>query len=129
MAGEDRGPRAWHDVHSVQEAPREKQKSSGRIAAEEAAARKKIEALRALRLAKQAAEPPPPPATKKPAKGKAAAPRPRAFGRSSESDTIDEFEHAYAKTGPTFRDAQGAGRLARRHPGRSQQDRMRSSGD
>jgi hypothetical protein len=52
-------------VHSVQEAPREKQKSSGRIAADEAAARKKIEALRALRLAKQAAEPPaPPPAAK-----------------------------------------------------------------
>ncbi|WP_439498846.1 transcriptional regulator [Bosea sp. (in: a-proteobacteria)] len=63
MAGDERGPRAWHDVHSVQEAPREKQKSSGRIAAEEAAARKKIEALRALRLAKEAAEaenPPPP---------------------------------------------------------------------
>lgn len=73
MAGEDRGPRAWHDVHSIQEAPREKQKSSGRIAAEEAAARKKIEALRALRLAKQAAEPPAPPAAKKPAKSKAAA--------------------------------------------------------
>jgi hypothetical protein len=59
MAGEDRGPRAWHDVHAIQEAPREKQKSSGRIAAEEAAARKKIEALKALRLAKLAAEPPP----------------------------------------------------------------------
>lgn len=58
MAGEDRGPRAWHDVHSVQEAPREKQKSSGRIAAEEAATRKKIESLRALRMAKVAAEPP-----------------------------------------------------------------------
>jgi hypothetical protein len=56
MAGDERGPRAWHDVHSVQEAPREKQKSSGRIAAEEAAARKKIEALRALRLAKEAEE-------------------------------------------------------------------------
>lgn len=56
MAGEDRRPRAWHDVHSIQEAPREKQKSSGRIAAEEAAARKKIEALRALRLAKEAEE-------------------------------------------------------------------------
>lgn len=64
MAGDDRGPRAWHDVHSVQEAPREKQKSSGRIAAEEAAARKKIEALRAQRLAKQAAEPPPAPKAK-----------------------------------------------------------------
>jgi hypothetical protein len=62
MRGDDRGPRAWHDVHSVQEAPREKQKASGRIAAEEAAARKKIEALRAQRLAKQAAEPPAPPA-------------------------------------------------------------------
>lgn len=72
MAGEDRGPRAWHDVHTIQEAPREKQKSSGRIAAEEAAARKKIEALRALRLAKQAAEPPAPPEAKKPAKRKAA---------------------------------------------------------
>jgi hypothetical protein len=63
MAGEDRKPRAWHDVHNIQEAPREKQKSSGRIAAEEAAARKKIEALRALRLAKEAEEaanPPPP---------------------------------------------------------------------
>ena len=65
MAGEDRGPRAWHDVHSVQEAPREKQKSSGRIAAEEAAARKKIEALRALRMAKVAAEPPPEPGAAK----------------------------------------------------------------
>ncbi|SEG72133.1 hypothetical protein [Bosea lathyri] len=73
MAGDDRGPRAWHDVHSVQEAPREKQKSSGRIAAEEAAARKKIEALKALRLAKQAAEPPAPPAPKKATKTKAAA--------------------------------------------------------
>ncbi len=74
MIGEDRGPRAWHDVHSVQEAPREKQKSSGRIAAEEAASRKKIEALRALRLAKQAAEPPAPPVVKaKPAKRKATA--------------------------------------------------------
>ncbi len=58
MAGEDRGPRAWHDVHVVQDAPREKQKSSGRIAAEEAAQRKKIDSLRALRLARQAAEPP-----------------------------------------------------------------------
>lgn len=69
MAGEDRKPRAWHDVHNIQEAPREKQKSSGRIAAEEAAARKKIEALRALRLAKEAEEaanPPPP----KPAAGR-----------------------------------------------------------
>jgi hypothetical protein len=74
MAGDDRGPRAWHDVHSVQEAPREKQKSSGRIAAEEAAARKKIEALKALRLAKQAAEPPATPAPKKTTKSKAAAP-------------------------------------------------------
>jgi hypothetical protein len=64
MPGGDRGPRAWHDVHSVQEAPREKQKSSGRIAADEAAARKKIEALKALRLAKQAAEPPAPPVVK-----------------------------------------------------------------
>lgn len=72
MAGDDRGPRAWHDVHSVQEAPREKQKSSGRIAAEEAAARKKIEALRAQRLAKQAAEPPPAPKAKA-SKSKAAA--------------------------------------------------------
>lgn len=70
MAGEDRGPRAWHDVHSIQEAPREKQKASGRLAAEEAATRKKIEALRALRLAKQAAEPPPAPAAKKTAKSK-----------------------------------------------------------
>ncbi|KFC65256.1 hypothetical protein FG93_04797 [Bosea sp. LC85] len=61
MAGDDRRPRVWHDVHSVQEAPREKQKSSGRIAAEEAAARKKIEALRAQRLAKEAGEPPPEP--------------------------------------------------------------------
>lgn len=72
MAGEDRGPRAWHDVHSVQEAPREKQKSSGRIAAEEAAARKKIEALKAQRLAKQAAEPAPAPKAKA-GKSKAAA--------------------------------------------------------
>lgn len=64
MRGEDRGPRAWHDVHSIQEAPREKQKASGRIAADEAAARKKIEALKALRLAKQAAEPPAPPKAK-----------------------------------------------------------------
>lgn len=56
MAGEDRRPRAWHDVHSIQDAPREKQKATGRIAAEEAAARKKIEALRALRLAKEAEE-------------------------------------------------------------------------
>lgn len=72
MAGEDRGPRAWHDVHSVQEAPREKQKSSGRIAAEEAAARKKIEGLKAQRLAKQAAEPAPAPKAK-PTKTKAAA--------------------------------------------------------
>lgn len=71
MATENRGPRAWHDVNSVQEAPREKQKSSGRIAADEAAARKKIEALKALRLAKQAAEPPAPPPEKKPAKAKA----------------------------------------------------------
>ena len=62
---DDRGPRAWHDVHSVQEAPREKQKASGRIAAEEAATRKKIEALRAPRLAKEAAEPPPPPKASK----------------------------------------------------------------
>lgn len=72
MAGDERGPRAWHDVHSVQEAPREKQKSSGRIAAEEAAARKKIEALRALRLAKEAAEGPAP-AKPKPAPRKAKA--------------------------------------------------------
>ena len=71
MRGDDRGPRAWHDVHSMQEAPREKQKASGRIAAEEAAARKKIDALRAQRLAKQAAEPPAPPA--KPGKKKVAA--------------------------------------------------------
>lgn len=61
MAGDDRRPRVWHDVHSVQEAPRERQKASGRIAAEEAAARKKIEALRAQRLAKEAGEPPPEP--------------------------------------------------------------------
>ncbi|MET3892820.1 hypothetical protein ABIE41_003896 [Bosea sp. OAE506] len=74
MAGDNRGPRAWHDVNSVQEAPREKQKSSGRIAAEEAAARKKIEALRAQRLAKQAAEPPPEPAAPKTPRRKAAAP-------------------------------------------------------
>lgn len=73
MAGGDRGPRAWHDVNSVQEAPREKQKSSGRIAAEEAAARKKIDQLKALRLAKQAAEPPAPPAKPKAAKRKTAA--------------------------------------------------------
>lgn len=70
MPGDDRGPRAWHDVHSIQEAPRERQKSSGRIAADEAAARKKIEGLRALRLAKQAEEPPAPPG--KPKSGKAA---------------------------------------------------------
>jgi hypothetical protein len=74
MAAEGRGTRAWHDVNSVQEAPREKQKSSGRIAAEEAAARKKIEALKALRLAKQAAEPPAPPPAAKTSKRKAAAP-------------------------------------------------------
>jgi hypothetical protein len=74
MAAESRGTRAWHDVNSVQEAPREKQKSSGRIAAEEAAARKKIEALKALRLAKQAAEPPAPPPAAKTSKRKAAAP-------------------------------------------------------
>lgn len=73
MAGDHHGPRGWHDVNSVQEAPREKQKSSGKIAAEEAAARKKIEALRALRLAKQAAEPPPEPKAK-PTRKKAAAP-------------------------------------------------------
>ncbi len=54
MAGDDRRPRAWHDVHTVQEAPRERQKSSGRIAAAEAAARKKIDALRAQRLAREA---------------------------------------------------------------------------
>lgn len=76
MAGDDRGPRAWHDVHSIQEAPREKQKSSGRIAADEAAARKKIDALRALRLAKEAAEPPAPPKVKAaPAKPKPAVTR------------------------------------------------------
>ena len=74
MAGDNRGTRAWHDVNSVQEAPREKQKSSGRIAADEAAARKKIEALKAQRLAKQAAEPPAPPAATKTTKRKAAAP-------------------------------------------------------
>lgn len=73
MIGDDRGPRAWHDVHSIQEAPREKQKASGRIAADEAAARKKIEALRALRLAKEAAEPPAPPAKAKTSKKKVAA--------------------------------------------------------
>lgn len=56
MAGDDRRPRAWHDVHSIQDAPREKQKATGRLAAEEAAARKKIEALKALRLAKEAEE-------------------------------------------------------------------------
>lgn len=72
MAADGRGTRAWHDVNSVQEAPREKQKSSGRIAAEEAAARKKIEALRALRLARQAAEPPAPPAAAKTSKRKVA---------------------------------------------------------
>jgi hypothetical protein len=72
MAAESRGTRAWHDVNSVQEAPREKQKSSGRIAADEAAARKKIETLKALRLAKQAAEPPAPPAAPKATKRKAA---------------------------------------------------------
>lgn len=72
MTGDERGPRAWHDVHSVQEAPREKQKSSGRIAAEEAAARKKIETLRALRLAKEAAEGPAP-AKPKPAPRKSKA--------------------------------------------------------
>jgi len=71
MAADGRGTRAWHDVNTVQEAPREKQKASGRIAAEEAAARKKIEALRALRLARDAAEPPAPPAAAKPAKRKA----------------------------------------------------------
>jgi hypothetical protein len=70
MAGEDRKPRAWHDVHNIQEAPREKQKSSGRIAAEEAAARKKIEALRALRLAKEAEEAANPPPPKPPASGR-----------------------------------------------------------
>lgn len=64
MAGDDRRPRAWHDVNAIQDAPREKQKSSGRIAAEEAAARKKIDSLRAQRLAREAAEPPPPPAVK-----------------------------------------------------------------
>lgn len=73
MAGDNRGTRAWHDVNSVQEAPREKQKSSGRIAADEAAARKKIDALKALRLAKQAAEPPAAPAAPKASKRKAAA--------------------------------------------------------
>jgi hypothetical protein len=73
MAGEHHGPRGWHDVNSVQEAPREKQKSSGRIAAEEAAARKKIDALRALRLAKQAAEPPAPEPKPKTARKKAVA--------------------------------------------------------
>lgn len=73
MVGDNRGPRAWHDVNTVQEAPREKQKSSGRIAAEEAAARKKIEALRAQRLAKQAAEPPPAPPAPKTPRRKAAA--------------------------------------------------------
>ena len=72
MAGDHHGPRGWHDVNAVQDAPREKQKSSGKIAAEEAAARKKIEALRALRLAKQAAEPPPEPKAK-PTRKKAAA--------------------------------------------------------
>lgn len=71
MAGDHHGPRGWHDVHSVQDAPREKQKSSGRIAAEEAAARKKIEGLRALRLAKQAAEPPAPEPKPKATKKKA----------------------------------------------------------
>ncbi|KRE17407.1 hypothetical protein ASE63_13200 [Bosea sp. Root381] len=60
-------------MNTVQEAPREKQKSTGRIAAEEAANRKKIEALKALRLAKQAAEPPPPPPAAKGSKRKAAA--------------------------------------------------------
>ncbi len=74
MVGDNRGPRAWHDVNTVQEAPREKQKSSGRIAAEEAAARKKIEALRAQRLAKQAAEPRPAPPAPKTPRRKAAAP-------------------------------------------------------
>ncbi|KPF72706.1 hypothetical protein IP69_02185 [Bosea sp. AAP35] len=74
MAGENRGTRAWHDVNSVQEAPREKQKSSGRIAAEEAAARKKIDLLKAQRLARQAAEPPAPPAPAKTSKRKPAAP-------------------------------------------------------
>ncbi|MDP3409222.1 hypothetical protein [Bosea sp. (in: a-proteobacteria)] len=74
MAGENRGTRAWHDVNNVQEAPREKQKSSGRIAAEEAAARKKIEGLKALRMAKQAAEPPAPPAPEKKTRRKATAP-------------------------------------------------------
>ncbi|WP_156410174.1 hypothetical protein [Bosea sp. Root381] len=73
MAADGRGTRAWHDVNTVQEAPREKQKSTGRIAAEEAANRKKIEALKALRLAKQAAEPPPPPPAAKGSKRKAAA--------------------------------------------------------
>jgi hypothetical protein len=73
MAAEGRGTRAWHDVNNVQEAPREKQKSSGRIAAEEAAARKKIEALKALRLARQAAEPPAPPVAAKTPKRKVAA--------------------------------------------------------
>ena len=73
MAADGRGTRAWHDVNTVQEAPREKQKSTGRIAAEEAANRKKIEALKALRLATQAAEPPPPPPAAKGAKRKAAA--------------------------------------------------------
>ena len=70
---EERRPRAWHDVHSIQDAPREKQKSSGRIAAEEAAARKKIDMLRAQRLAKEAAEPPPAPPAKAKAKRKVTA--------------------------------------------------------
>ncbi|MGO4665517.1 hypothetical protein AB4Z40_03685 [Bosea sp. 2YAB26] len=74
MAGDDRRPRVWHDVHSVQEAPRERQKASGRIAAEEAAARKKIEALRAQRLAKEATEPPPEPKPAARSKPKATAP-------------------------------------------------------
>ncbi|GAU80356.1 hypothetical protein BIWAKO_00242 [Bosea sp. BIWAKO-01] len=58
----------------MQEAPRERQKASGRIAAEEAAARKKIEALRAQRLAKEAAEAPPEPKPAARSKPKATVP-------------------------------------------------------
>ena len=71
MAGDGRGPRGWHDVHTIQDAPRETQKSSGRIAAEEAANRKKIDALRAQRLAREAEAPPPEPKPAKPVKSKA----------------------------------------------------------
>ena len=73
MSRDEDAPRAWYDVNTVKEAARVKQKAVGYGVAEENARRKQIAAQRALRLARDAAEPAPEPAksVRKTAKAKA----------------------------------------------------------